>query len=260
MFRRKSGTYVLPTQLVHLAAVALFASLAFNFISIFLECDVPRFFQKEVTGEPKFLPVDVQTVAMTVDDSERYGVNDDGDWSTIIPNHGFVLLDSPSEEADENGRAFYAVSMYHQLHCLNGFRRLTVAAKNGTVNQHNVDHAVHCLSYLRQLLLCQADTALEPARLATTVSGGKTQAVYGEGTTHQCRDWTQVRSFVENNYKLWKDKDHFETSESKTDHTHDNHTHTHTHGGDHKEPMKDHSGDNDSHSHHHDHHHHGNSS
>jgi hypothetical protein len=45
MFRHKSETYVLPTQLVHLAAVALFASLVFNFISIFLECDVPRFFR-----------------------------------------------------------------------------------------------------------------------------------------------------------------------------------------------------------------------
>lgn len=212
---------------------------------------------------------------MTVDDSERYGrmsipsgkylssrihlrpVNDSHDWSTIIPNHGFVLLDSPSEEADENGRAFYAISMYHQLHCLNGFRRLTVAAKNGTMTQHNVEHAVHCLSYLRQLLLCQADTALEPARLATTVSGGKTQAVYGEGTTHRCRDWTQVRSFVENNYELWKDKDHFETSESKTDHSHDNHNHTHTvptkdhpgHGGGHVD------GDGRSHHHNHDHHH-----
>jgi hypothetical protein len=187
-------------------------------------------------------------------------VNDDDDWSTIIPNHGFVLLDSPSEEADENGRAFYAVSMYHQLHCLNGFRRLTVAAKNGTMTQHNVDHAVHCLSYLRQLLLCQADTALEPARLATTVTGGKTQAVYGEGTTHQCRDWTQVRGFVENNYQLWKDQDSFETSESKTSHTHGDHTHPN--GEDHKEPMKDHSGhenghsDGDSHSHDHAHNHH----
>ena len=29
--------------------------------------------EQEVTGEPKFLPVDVRTVAMTVDDSERYG-------------------------------------------------------------------------------------------------------------------------------------------------------------------------------------------
>lgn len=45
MFRHNSETYVLPTQLVHLAAVALFASLTFNFISVFLECDVPRLFR-----------------------------------------------------------------------------------------------------------------------------------------------------------------------------------------------------------------------
>ena len=45
MSHHKPETYVLPRQLVHLAAVALFASLAFNFISIFLECDVPRLFR-----------------------------------------------------------------------------------------------------------------------------------------------------------------------------------------------------------------------
>jgi len=45
MFYHRSETYVLPTQLVHLAAVALLASLTLNFISVFLECDVPRFFR-----------------------------------------------------------------------------------------------------------------------------------------------------------------------------------------------------------------------
>jgi len=81
------------------------------------------------------------------------------------------------------------------------------------VSQHNVEHAAHCLSYLRQLLLCHADTALEPARLADTVSGGQTQAVYGEGTTHVCRDWSQVRAWAEDNYEEWRQEDVYEVSE-----------------------------------------------
>ena len=51
--------------------------------------------EKEATGEPKFLPVDVQTVAMTVDDSERYG-------RTLIPPNKHlrseVLYPPPSSE------------------------------------------------------------------------------------------------------------------------------------------------------------------
>jgi hypothetical protein len=50
MFRHKPESYVLPKQLVHLAGAALFASLLFNFISIFLECDVPRFFRAYFLG------------------------------------------------------------------------------------------------------------------------------------------------------------------------------------------------------------------
>ena len=45
MFPHNPETYVLPKPLVHLAVVALSASLVFNFISISLECDLPRFFR-----------------------------------------------------------------------------------------------------------------------------------------------------------------------------------------------------------------------
>ena len=41
-------------------------------IRTLIDC-LPFPIEKGVIGEPKFLPIDVQTVAMTVDDSERYG-------------------------------------------------------------------------------------------------------------------------------------------------------------------------------------------
>ncbi|KAJ3738335.1 hypothetical protein EV360DRAFT_7562, partial [Lentinula raphanica] len=139
------------------------------------------------------LPANIQYASLTVKTSPHYGILDEDDWSSLFPKgHGFIKL--PISESQSSEHSFYAISMYHQIHCLNGFRHLVASAFTaGNVSQHNLDHATHCLSYLRQLLLCHADVALEPAHLAETINGGQTQAVYGEGTMHICHDWSQVR-------------------------------------------------------------------
>lgn len=68
-------------------------------------------------------------------------------------------------------------------------------------------HALHCLTYLRQLVLCSADTTLERAFEAKNVDGRITRAAYGMDITHQCRDWTQVRKYVEDNYEEYMKDD-----------------------------------------------------
>ncbi|KAI0781611.1 hypothetical protein BC629DRAFT_1520869 [Irpex lacteus] len=92
--------------------------------------------------------------------------------------------------------------MYHQLHCLDVFRHSYVAAKAGALafpgNGTGFDHHInHCLSYMREMVLCAADTTLIHVwDLESTNRRGR----YGAssiGTTHRCRDWTQVRKFVE---------------------------------------------------------------
>lgn len=95
---------------------------------------------------------------------------------------------------------------------------MTALVQTGNFSQHDLDHTVHCLSYLRQLLLCHGDTALEPARLAESVKGGTTQAVYGEGTIHLCHDWSQIRDWVDKNYEEWRQDDKFEVSEGNNHH------------------------------------------
>jgi len=229
--RSQSEYYLLSRRVVYCTAATLFASFLLNITAVFSKCNMLAHFygDKGNALEKLFLPVQLRPVALTIEDSENYGLHDDSDWDSLIPNHGFVRLpsspDGPST-VDKNGQAYFAVSMYHQLHCLNGFRHLTVASLAGNQTKHNIDHAVHCLSYLRQLLLCHADTALEPARLADTVTGGTTQAVYGEGTTHRCHDWTQVRSWVEDNYQAWKAEDGmYEASEGHADHASSDHGH-----------------------------------
>lgn len=109
---------------------------------------------------------------------------------------------------------YYVISLYHQIHCLNSFRRsLRAARDNVTSSAHDGAHALHCLSYMRQLVLCNADVALEPARLGRTASGQLTQAAYGTDVEHVCRDWEQVRAFAEENYEKWKGQDVFVASE-----------------------------------------------
>jgi len=149
------------------------------------------------------IPIDPRTVALEVidaEDSDRYGMDDDNDWASVTPlGHGFVKLGGEDQ--------FYAISMYHQMHCLNDFRRMfNGSQRNASRTDHDKRHAFHCLAYLRQMVLCSADITLEPAFLAQNTDGRKTQAAYGAGVTHECRDWVQIRDYAETNFLSWKDE------------------------------------------------------
>lgn len=138
-----------------------------------------------------------RAAALEIVDSDRYGLHDDNDWASVTPlGHGFVKF----------GEDFYALSMYHQIHCLNGFRRMFNRNRTTPYTEHDELHTLHCLSYLRQLVLCSADVTLEPAFSVIDKRGKKSKGVYGVGVTHECRDWVEVRQFAENNYELWKEE------------------------------------------------------
>lgn len=141
-------------------------------------------------------------------DDKVYGLYADEDWKSLFPGDaGFVSLGPPPSESEpksssEWNQNVFAVGMYHQLHCLDVFRHSYVAAKAGALtypgNGTGFDHHVnHCLSYMREMVLCAADTTLiHVVDLETTNHRGR----YGAssiGTVHRCRDWTQVRKFVE---------------------------------------------------------------
>ena len=73
-----------------------------------------------------------------------------------------------------------------------------------------VSHTEHCLDYLRQALICHADAKLEPVRdvyvTSPNTTGGEThidQVAMGWNVTHQCRDWTVLRDFLETNWDTW---------------------------------------------------------
>jgi hypothetical protein len=55
--------------------------------------------------------------------------------------------------------------------------------------EHSSDtHVLHCIEYIRQSLMCSADTTIE---LAITTAEGD-QGVKGFGTEHICKDFRQL--------------------------------------------------------------------
>ena len=60
---------------------------------------------------------------------------------------------------------------------------LYVANTSATLPTHKLVHLFHCVDYLRQNILCQADTTLE------WQSESNSELIDGYGPPHQCRNW-----------------------------------------------------------------------
>ncbi|KAJ7245285.1 hypothetical protein C8J57DRAFT_1242281 [Mycena rebaudengoi] len=150
------------------------------------------------TDFPRELSLRVSRAAMWFETPERYALNATDDWASTIPRgHGWVKL-GPDHRP-------FAVTMYHQLHCIDGIRQYLLLSSKGEHSKakNSKIHASHCFNYLRQLLLCGADITLEPTALVTLGHGKMGEGASGEGVPHTCRDWTQVRSMVEENSSQW---------------------------------------------------------
>lgn len=126
------------------------------------------------------------------DDTVYYAPNASSEWDSTFPStDGFVRL-GPDHH-------LYGISMFHQLHCLQQFS--AAVAKRPTM-QMQWDHISHCMNYVRQAVLCAANTRLEP--LKESPEGLK---VDGLGLDHKCRDWTRLWEAAEENYKTWRPED-----------------------------------------------------
>ncbi|KAK4695118.1 hypothetical protein P7C71_g2573, partial [Lecanoromycetidae sp. Uapishka_2] len=97
------------------------------------------------------------------------------------------------------------LAVFHEIHCVNMLRVGYYAALNGNladmqhVHDHNKrpdpHHLRHCFDYLRQSLMCMADTNLEPVDFAL---GGVT----GWSFERTCRDFEAVKEWAEVN-RAW---------------------------------------------------------
>ncbi|KAF3275035.1 hypothetical protein TWF970_007478 [Orbilia oligospora] len=121
-------------------------------------------------------------------------------WKSLIPNgRGFISLSkliqssaTPLPESlvsqDTTHKGQFAVSSFHQLHCLHMVVKSYFSALGS--HDHDVVHTKHCLEYLRNSIVCSADSALEPWKK-------ELNGVDGFGNVHMCRDFEGLFKWAE---------------------------------------------------------------
>ncbi|SJL11164.1 uncharacterized protein ARMOST_14567 [Armillaria ostoyae] len=124
-------------------------------------------------------------VALRFDD-HNYEIASDYDWESIFPSDGAA--------ATSDG---YHVSMYRQLACLDAIRRshlfLYARRSNSSQTPFLLKEAESCFGYLRQIILCTADTTLEPSVPVHGMNNVFETDASGLGEFHRCYDWTRIR-------------------------------------------------------------------
>jgi hypothetical protein len=129
-------------------------------------------------------------------------------WAGLIPNSGLVLIEDPNRynlgpglsTTAENAQV-YGIAVTHQYHCLKLIREnfhglvtrnkaameeLIIASDKSMDLPPKVDHIFHCIDYLRQTVLCNADTTVEGQ------SHTEPTHIDGYGPLHECRNWVSA--------------------------------------------------------------------
>lgn len=81
----------------------------------------------------------------------------------------------------------YMMSVFHQLHCLSYVVEHYQQGYDGVKLEEEVaHHSSHCFDYLRQSIMCAADTNLE----------GESDAGPGWGSDHECADYDALLAWA----------------------------------------------------------------
>ncbi|OTB13403.1 hypothetical protein K445DRAFT_319950 [Daldinia sp. EC12] len=123
-------------------------------------------------------------------------------WNDLMPKGmGFVWvndtqkyhdLPTPIEWPD---KTVFTTSATHQLHCLFA----VVQTYSGLTSGHEIPedhhwHMIHCFDYMRQAIMCSSDMALEGLETTFPDHNGGSD---GWDSKHVCRDWNDVKSYLE---------------------------------------------------------------
>ncbi len=108
------------------------------------------------------------------------------EWNASLPSNAerFRLDNSPR---------LFTISLFHQLRCLDIIRDGIVVFRSSKTPDRPDALVHHCMNYIRQMIMCRANTDLESVRSHV----GPRVAV--SETTHRCRDWTQAFNAAEEN-------------------------------------------------------------
>ena len=178
MHRASSGT---PSGLILLSLLYdlfIFSAFYHTFTRIakaYVGSDHPR------TWDIGVLP----PIRMNIEPTKHYqlsGQSANAEWAALAPNNGILHL-GPRRQP-------YSVSLFHQLRCLDIIRRDIVEP----LPPEDSKLSRHCLNYMRQMVLCRTDLAVDPVL-------GRGADARVRPDTNQCVDWRRVYEELEKNQR-----------------------------------------------------------
>lgn len=125
-------------------------------------------------------------VTMYIENTQHYALDTEegiAQWAALVPPDGGVIT------IPGLGHQPFTISLFHQLRCLDVLRDAVVSSITNRTQAS--PKTVHCLNYLRQMVLCRADRYLENVR---DPSAEHVVQFMGEKT---CKDWAQVYAAFE---------------------------------------------------------------
>ncbi|KAF9522775.1 hypothetical protein CPB83DRAFT_840216 [Crepidotus variabilis] len=145
---------------------------------------------------PQSWPISTgQEVIMQFEDTRRFALEDSEEaneqWMAQYPNKGVINLGINKEP--------FTIGMFHEIRCIDIIRKELLRLRPNETShgtQLNTTSlvprkvAMHCLNYLRQMILCRADNNPEP-----TFRGSSPPLPL----LYRCNDWTKVYEAVERN-------------------------------------------------------------
>ncbi|KGO67150.1 Protein of unknown function DUF3328 [Penicillium italicum] len=122
-------------------------------------------------------------------------------YVTVSENEDFDVLHPPfkMDNVFDEGDHYegHIMAVYHQLHCLSILMTAMGTSREewAMLEKEKLVHRAHCVEYLRQSILCSADTTLEGETGAWAKSTGW-------GQTHSCVDLDALTAYA-NERAIW---------------------------------------------------------
>lgn len=154
---------------------------------------------------PRYLPLGTpqESTQTVIEESFRFATmqNNSANWKAVLPGDvGYIRL-GPSHRV-------FAISIFHQLHCLVQIAGLlvntnpdsTAGAPFPNWEDHNHSgHVQHCFNYIRQNILCAADETEEDS----TWMCRNFETFRTDGRKRRCKDWSKAYKAVEDMQEAW---------------------------------------------------------
>ncbi|EIN10125.1 hypothetical protein PUNSTDRAFT_64213 [Punctularia strigosozonata HHB-11173 SS5] len=142
-----------------------------------------------ITDTHRLIPSGVPSAYLYVENTVRYqpdtpqgGV----EFEHLVPDGNHLVYSPPTKSGADSPRETYAVALLHQMRCMDIIRD----EYNSRAAQLDDPLLRHCMNYLRQSILCLADTRLEEVRLP--LPG---ESIFAGD--YICKDWSAVYDAAE---------------------------------------------------------------